>query len=127
MLNNIFWNNTLLNINSLSIDSVGTYFFFATDSSNCLILSDTVSTYVFSLPQVIINSIADSICLNDSVFIACSSPNINNYYWSNGEVDSSFYTMFFTTGIFSISLEIIDSNNCSNIDTVLINVVDCSS
>ena len=126
MLNNIYWNNTLLNTNTLSIDSVGTYFFSATDSSNCLILSDTVSTYMFSLPQVIINSIADSVCLNDSLFIACSSPNINNYYWSNGQVDSSFYTMFFTTGIFSISLEITDSNNCSNIDTVLINVVDCS-
>ena len=126
MLNNIFWNNTLLNTNSLSIDSVGTYFFSAIDTSSCLMLSDTVSTFVFSLPQVLINPIPDSVCLNDTLFIACSSPNINYYNWSNGEVDSSFYTMFFTTGIFSISLEIIDTNNCSNSDTVLINVVDCS-
>ncbi len=125
LFQNIEWNTSLTNQDSLYVSSGGDYFYSATDTSSCLVYSDTVSIIENSLPNVVIgNNVPDTLCLNDN-FMIFSLNNMAAYSWSTGETVEHFNLSFNTPGYHQVILEGTDYNGCVNTDTVEIFSFDC--
>jgi gliding motility-associated-like protein len=103
-----------------------TYTLALTDTLNCTNY-DSIGVNINSLPTVFINA-ASSVCSGDSTLLSASGSSlVTNYSWS----PSSFLSVDYLSNtmaspISSIYYYVIatDSNNCSNIDSIFLNVLD---
>lgn len=118
------WSNGVTN-KFIEITTSGYFFVEATDSNGCVGISDSIQVIVNPLPIVKIEVLSDTICLNDSVLVA-STLGLQNYNWSNGETNSSFYLPIDSLGTYQILLEGTDLNNCKNSDSTIFLVIDCA-
>ncbi len=122
---NIEWNTSLTNQDSLYVNVGGDYFYSATDTASCLVYSDTVNITENTLPNVVIgNNIPDTLCLDDS-FMIYSLNNMDSYNWSTGQTTEYFNLSFNNVGFHNVILEGTDYNGCINTDTAEIFVFDC--
>lgn len=108
----------------IEITESGDYYVEATDSNDCVGISDSIEVVVNSLPIVEIIDLPDTLCLKDSVLISANS-GLQGYNWSNGEVAESFYLPLNNSGLYQLKLTGSGLNNCYNYDSIMFNVIDC--
>ncbi len=104
---------------SITVTTEGNYEVTITDSNGCNASASEYIT-VFSLPNAN-GGEDDTICLSNNVTLTASGG--SGFAWSTGDSTSSItITPTFTSTYF---VTVTDSNNCSSIDSVIVNVDTC--
>ena len=108
------WNNNQTT-SSIAVSPIinTTYSVTVIDSNNCIAI-DSSKIYVNQIPQFNILPENPSICIGDSInlFTNLNAANNQSIIWSNGDTVSSTSVSPIVSSIYS--LQIIDSNLCSN-------------
>ena len=127
---NWYYNNQLLggyHSNTITVYQAGNY---KAEVLNLLGCSDTTSTVmvnVFQLPEV--NLGKDTIICNDQSLTLYAGNTYLNYLWSNNAINDSIVvnTSNFGTGIHQIWVQVTDSNGCIDMDTIEVNIMNCTN
>jgi hypothetical protein len=113
------WNNGVINGLYFTPSATQTYQVTGVDANNCT-NSDEVQIIVNALP--VINA-GDDQTICSGVSITLSATGGINYQWNNGVTNG---VLFIPTATQSYIASGSDNNGCSNTDTVLVTVNDCS-
>jgi hypothetical protein len=117
--NSLSWNNGVINGLYFTPSATQTYVVTGTDANNCT-NSDEVQITVNSLP--VINAGEDqTVCPGVSVTLNATGG--INYLWNNGVTNG---ISFIPTATQNYIASGSDNNGCSNSDTVLVTVIDCT-
>jgi FtsP/CotA-like multicopper oxidase with cupredoxin domain/PKD repeat protein len=92
------------------------------DSNGCINF-DTEPIVVNAVPIVSLSTADDSLCANGSSVLLNASPS-GGIYSGTGNIDSTFHPTLAGQGNFILFYNYSDVNGCSNLDSVLITVVD---
>jgi hypothetical protein len=114
----IIWNNSILNGQSIMVDSTMNYNVQLNDSNGC-VSYDTLILTVNQLPAVNAG-IDSSVCYGDSIVLSGSGALLYNWTNSNYSIFDNIPFSPIQSG--NYNLEGIDSNGCINYDSVNINV-----
>ncbi len=107
------WNNgDLTQTTATSAD--GNYFVVVTDTNNCSNSSDTVSLTFYQVPAIFIG--ADTTLCGTSLLLDAGIHDA--YLWNNSDLTQ--LTTVTTTGIYSV--QVTDTNGCSNSDSILVTI-----
>ena len=118
-VNSLSWNNGVINGLFFTPSASQTYLVTGTDANNCS-NTDEVEITVNSLP--IINAGEDqTVCTGVSVSLNASGG--INYQWNNGVTNGISFIPTATQNYIATGSDI---NGCSNSDTVLVTVIDCT-
>ena len=115
------WNNGISNGILFEATTTQDYIITGTDLNNCT-NQDTVTVNILSLP-VIDAGIDDTICIGDSVQLLVTGG--ENYIWTpNIDISSNSISnpIAYPTNLTEFIVTGTDLNNCSNNDTININV-----
>jgi hypothetical protein len=117
--NTLSWNNGVINGLFFTPSASQTYLVTGTDANNCS-NTDEVQITVNSLP--VINAGEDqTVCTGVSVSLNASGG--INYQWNNGVTNGISFIPTATQNYIATGSDI---NGCSNSDTVLVTVIDCT-
>jgi hypothetical protein len=117
--NSLSWNNGVINGLYFTPSATQTYQVTGVDANNCS-NSDEVQITINALP--VINAGADqTICPGVSIILSATGG--INYQWNNGVTNG---VSFIPTATQSYIASGSDNNGCSNSDTVLVTVIDCT-
>jgi hypothetical protein len=118
-VSSLTWNNGVINGLYFTPSATQTYVVTGTDANNCT-NSDEVQITVNSLP--VINAGEDqTVCPGVSVTLNATGG--INYLWNNGVTNG---ISFIPTATQNYIASGSDNNGCSNSDTVLVTVIDCT-
>ena len=118
-VNSLSWNNGVINGLFFTPSASQTYLVTGTDANNCS-NTDQVQITVNSLP--VINAGEDqTVCTGVSVSLNASGG--INYQWNNGVTNGISFIPTATQNYIATGSDI---NGCSNSDTVLVTVIDCT-
>ena len=118
-VNSLSWNNGVINGLFFTPSASQTYLVTGTDANNCS-NTDEVQITVNSLP--VINAGEDqTVCTGVSVSLNASGG--INYQWNNGVTNGISFIPTATQNYIATGSDI---NGCSNSDTVLVTVIDCT-
>jgi hypothetical protein len=116
------------NIFNPAISGIGlkTIYYYATDSNQCLV-SDSIQLNVFGIPSISLGA-DTSIGLTKDLAVDAGSGFLS-YIWNNGNTNQTwqFDADSAGQGDHIIWIIVADNNNCSNSDTLKINVFDDTS
>lgn len=94
-----------------------TYIMTGTYINGCIVM-DSITILVSPLPIVVAVSSNDSICDGENIILAASGA--QTYVWNNGVIDGQNFTP--PVGITNYTVNAIDSNGCSQEDSIEIQV-----
>ena len=117
--NSLYWNNGVINGLYFTPSSTQTYLVTGTDANNCS-NSDEVQITVNSLPVI---SAGEDQTVCPGVFVTLNATGGINYQWNNGVTNGNSFIPTATQSYISAGSDI---NGCSNSDTVLVTVIDCT-
>jgi hypothetical protein len=117
--NSLSWNNGVINGLYFTPSATQTYQVTGIDANNCS-NSDVVQITVNSLPVI---SAGDDQTICPGVSITLSATGGINYQWNNGVTNGN---SFIPTATQSYIASGSDINGCSNSDTVIVTVIDCT-
>ena len=111
------WSNGSTTQN-IYVKSAGNYFVYLFDSIGNFVVSDTAR---ISSSQNINLGSDTTVCNNDTIILDAGAGYLN-YQWQNGDTSRWIFASTASSGVDSIyySVQVLDSNNCTNIDSVLI-------
>ncbi|MCS6933776.1 MAG: choice-of-anchor L domain-containing protein [Chitinophagales bacterium] len=116
-LTNIQW-NTNSNASSITVNTVGDYYYTATDANGCLVRSDTANITAGNSPIVNLTASPDTICPNaTSVLNPNASGTGLTYLWIPGNQNTPTITVS-TPGTYIV--EVTNAQNCKTRDTVVV-------
>jgi hypothetical protein len=118
-VNSLSWNNGVINGLYFTPSATQTYLVTGTDANNCS-NTDEVQITVNSLPVINVGE-DQTVCTGVSVSLNASGG--INYQWNNGVTNG---ISFIPTATQSYIASGSDVNGCSNSDTVLVTVIDCT-
>ncbi len=111
-------------VQTITVNTSGNYSLMITDTNGCSNI-DTVSVIIYGLPDI--NLGADTvICANDTIILDAGI--YDNYLWSTGETSQTIVVDSVGIGLNQAMffVQVTDSNNCINSDTVNISFNICS-
>ena len=117
--NSLSWNNGVINGLYFTPSSTQTYLVTGTDANNCS-NSDEVQITVNSLPVI---SAGEDQTVCPGVFVTLNATGGINYQWNNGVTNGNSFIPTATQSYIATGSDI---NGCSNSDTVLVTVIDCT-
>ncbi len=117
--NSLSWNNGVINGLYFTPSSTQTYLATGTDANNCS-NSDEVQITVNSLPVI---SAGEDQTVCPGVFVTLNATGGINYQWNNGVTNGNSFIPTATQSYIAAGSDI---NGCSNSDTVLVTVIDCT-
>jgi len=110
------WTNGVVDGTAFNPTSTQNYIVTGTDANNCQ-NTDNITINVNSLPTVVANSTATSVCMGSAVTLTGSGA--NTYSWDNGVTDG---VAFNPTSTQTYTVTGTDANNCSNTDNITVTV-----
>ncbi len=117
--NSLSWNNGVINGLYFTPSSTQTYLATGTDANNCS-NSDEVQITVNSLPVI---SAGEDQTVCPGVFVTLNATGGINYQWNNGVTNGNSFIPTATQSYIAAGSDI---DGCSNSDTVLVTVIDCT-
>ncbi len=117
--NSLSWNNGVINGLYFTPSSTQTYLVTGTDANNCS-NSDEVEITVNTLPVI---SAGEDQTVCPGVFVTLNATGGINYQWNNGVTNGNSFIPTATQSYIATGSDI---NGCSNSDTVLVTVIDCT-
>ncbi len=115
------WNNGFETDSSVFVNTSGQWYVVVADSNACA-ASDTMYLTVNALPSINLGT-PIGICLGDSVELNAPGGYVS-YDWNNG-LSSEDSIIVNTAGIWFVA--VVDSNGCSNADSVMTSILTASS
>jgi PKD repeat protein len=115
------WNNCYPQAN-YEISKPGSYFIEFTNSTGCLIRSNVITINVDSTLANITLGADTNLCSGNNIQLQNTPANITQYSWNTGNNQAS--QIVDTSGLYM--LEVTNSNNCQNRDTIWVEVIGTS-
>ena len=110
------------------VDSNGLYYVVVTDSMGCDGASDTVQVMLNLIPAPSIAPIDTGtvMCIQTNIFMGVTPAGYTEYLWSNGATFEQAVYEFNSAGSYSVSVQVLDSNNCSSSDSLEVTADECT-
>jgi PKD repeat protein len=115
------WNNCNPNLTN-EIKPNNSYFIELTDNQGCIIKSNLFTVGIDSSLVNISLGADTNLCSGNNIQLQNTTSNITQYTWNTGNTQAS--QIVDTSGLYM--LEVTNSNNCSNRDTIQVNVIGTS-
>ncbi len=112
--------------NSFTAHQTGNYKVEVIDQNGCKNISPELSVTTIPLPFINLGN-DTSICNNESLILNAGS-GFSNYLWSNGSIAQTIVVNSSNFGLGNniIWTNVTDINGCSNSDTIVVNILNCT-
>lgn len=115
---NYLWSEGSID-HSIFVNQAGLYWVWVEDQNGCE-STDTIQVGTYPLPQIDLGN--DTLIHLDSTLVLELDAGLASYIWSDGSFGTTFHFDPTSVGVFTISVNVTDSNGCNTSDEIEITV-----